>query len=172
MDRDRDTPEETRREPRGGTIAAGGTFTLWYGFMVGPVAWSLHLLLTYPLVPPVCPHGLEWVLHLVTAATALACVIGAVLSWRAWNRLKEEHRRAGDLAEARARAEAEAAAAAGRGPADDPAAAARDAALEVGGPGRLSPARARFMALGGVVLSGFFAVVIVIEGLPPFFGPC
>jgi hypothetical protein len=145
MGRDR----ETRREPTAGQRAAGGTFTLWYGFLVGPVAWSLHLLLTYPLVPQLCPHGLDWLLHVITAVTALACVVGVVLAWQAWNRLKEQGPRAGA----------------------DPAA-ARDAAWEVGGRGRLSASRARFMALGGIVLSGFFAVVIVIEGLPPFFGPC
>lgn len=55
---------------------------LWGGWVIGPVAWALHLMIGYLLVEPACRHGSVAALHAVTAATLLVALGGALLSWR------------------------------------------------------------------------------------------
>jgi hypothetical protein len=42
----------------------------------GPHWWATHLGLTYLVVPETCELGLEWTLHVITAGTALGCLVG------------------------------------------------------------------------------------------------
>jgi len=107
-----------RTEGMGGTEPAPpieGPVALAFGFLGGAVAWILHLGISYLLLPFVCGGGHEWVLHLLTAATAAMAGAATVLAWRA--------RRRG---------------------------------------GRIQG----FLALSGVLLSGFYLLLIVVEGLP------
>jgi hypothetical protein len=57
---------------------------LWSGWVVGPAAWSLHLMASYLLVEWVCLTDNEWALHAVTLATALLSAAGAWVAWRQW----------------------------------------------------------------------------------------
>jgi hypothetical protein len=107
---------------------------LWFALLGGPVAWSAHLLASYPLVRVACNANNEMILHSVTIVTVALAALAGFVGWREWHRLDRE-----------AESEAEA----------------------------LVLRRARFMALSGAVLGGFFAVVTIAEGLPVFFGdPC
>jgi hypothetical protein len=57
---------------------------LWTGWLVGPVAWTLHLMVSYLMVEWVCETGGEWALHAVTLATALMAAAGAWVAWGQW----------------------------------------------------------------------------------------
>jgi putative membrane protein len=46
---------------------------VWFGFLGGAVAWSLRLLVSYPLVPTVCETGWTWLQH----------AIALLFAWRA-----------------------------------------------------------------------------------------
>jgi len=100
---------------------------LAFGLLGGMVAWTLHLGLSYALVPFVCAADRTWVLHLLTGGTALMAGAAMAVSWRI-------HRR-GE-----------------RGTSDSPSA-------EGGGVGG-------FLTISGILLSGFFLLLILVEGLP------
>lgn len=54
-----------------------GRALLWFAFLGGPVAWSAHLLASYPLVPVACERASTLPLNLVTLATALVAAASA-----------------------------------------------------------------------------------------------
>lgn len=54
----------------------------WLGFLTGPAAWALHLVISYGLVEPICETGDIWVLHVTTAAMVALALAGAVLALR------------------------------------------------------------------------------------------
>lgn len=58
---------------------------LWVGWVIGPVAWALHLLISYVLVTWVCESGHHWTLHVTTLVTLVMSLIGAWLTWRQWS---------------------------------------------------------------------------------------
>jgi len=62
---------------------------LWAAWLAGPVAWTLHLNLSYVLVPWVCASGAPAVLHLVTLGSLLIAGVGAAMAWRVWRRSTE-----------------------------------------------------------------------------------
>lgn len=72
-----------------------GRLTLWFTFLGGPLAWSAHLLSSYPLVPLACERGSVVVLNLVTAGTAMVALAAAAAGYYALRRL----RRAGPAVE-------------------------------------------------------------------------
>jgi hypothetical protein len=107
---------------------------LWFALLGGPVAWSAHLLASYPLVPVACSAGTVMMLHGVTAVTVLIAAASGVVGWRERRRLRGSEPE-GDL--------------------------------------RIAHRRACFMAVSGIWLGGFFALVTLVEGLPVLFGdPC
>jgi hypothetical protein len=116
-----------RREPP----ASRGA--LWFAFLGGPIAWSAHLLASYPLVSVACRLGTTAPLHLITAATAALAAAAGITGIVAYRRVRH------------------------------------------GGPGGIGDAyaRARFMALSGLITGLFFTFVIFVEGLPPLLqDPC
>jgi hypothetical protein len=77
--------------------AASGTraasqWVLWLCLLVGPAAWTAHLLLSYVLVPVACATGLILLLHLVTLLTALATLAAAGVAYLGWEWLSEGQR--------------------------------------------------------------------------------
>lgn len=63
---------------------------LWFGFLAGPLGWTAHLLLSYPLVPLVCASGLEIILYLVSLVTMAVIVVGGFVTWRIWQRARKD----------------------------------------------------------------------------------
>jgi hypothetical protein len=55
---------------------------LWAGFYAGPVAWLLHLTLSFMLVPTARWIDSKALLHAISALTLLITAAGAVLCWR------------------------------------------------------------------------------------------
>ncbi len=124
-----------------GRGAAVGLVALWFGLLGGPVAWTLQLLVDYPLVAHYCfpdaakrivptidsLHLLVIVVSVLALALAVAALFTAVRSWRASG---------GEFGSARTTL--------------------TDAAPP--------PGRVRFMALGGILASSLTIVGIVIHG--------
>ena len=52
---------------------------LWYAVLGGPLAWTAHLLSSYPLVPWACDAGSVLMLHAITAG-AMAVALGAAVT--------------------------------------------------------------------------------------------
>lgn len=71
-------PVETRRRK------VLNPLLLWVGWVIGPVAWALHLLGSYVLVTWVCETGHHWTLHATTLVTLAMSLIGGWLAWRQW----------------------------------------------------------------------------------------
>jgi hypothetical protein len=55
---------------------------LWVPSTVPIAAWAVHLVGSSALARVACTHHLTWVLHVLTAATALVCVGCGVVAWR------------------------------------------------------------------------------------------
>lgn len=55
---------------------------LWFGVLAGPIAWTVHLLLSYALLPLACASGLLILLHAVTLATALVTAAAGFVAYR------------------------------------------------------------------------------------------
>jgi hypothetical protein len=116
-----------RREPPVPRLA------LWFALLGGPIAWSAHLLASYPLVSVACQLQTTAPLNLITAITATLAAAAGITGAVAHRRIGQD------------------------------------------GPGGLgdSYARARFMALAGLIAGAFFTFVILVEGLPPLLqDPC
>jgi hypothetical protein len=56
---------------------------MWFGFLAGPAAYGMQLLLGYALTPLAC-SSTKAPLHLLSAAAVGVVVTAAVLSFRAW----------------------------------------------------------------------------------------
>jgi len=69
-------------EPAVRPRAPVGPGRLLFGFFAGPVAWTLRLLVAYPLTPVACDLGTAMPLHLATGVFAAVAVAGLVVSWR------------------------------------------------------------------------------------------
>ncbi|MGQ7261235.1 hypothetical protein [Vreelandella sp. V005] len=62
------------------------TLPLWASWVLGPIAWALHLLGSYMLVPWVCETGHHWALHISTLLTLVVSLLGVWLAWRQWGK--------------------------------------------------------------------------------------
>ncbi|MBW3634144.1 MAG: hypothetical protein KY456_14055 [Chloroflexi bacterium] len=62
---------------------------LWFGVLGGPIAWSLHLVISYLLVRPVCWDGGILALHLISLGLVLTALAAAAVSWRQWRSARD-----------------------------------------------------------------------------------
>jgi hypothetical protein len=51
-------------------------------FLLGPVAWMLHLNVSYGLVPESCGRGTKLALHVVTIACVAIALIAFAMAWK------------------------------------------------------------------------------------------
>lgn len=82
----------------------GGIFALWAGLLLPPVAWALQQSTLYTMVPWACQTGHFFAMHLVSLASFALALLGALVSWRNWQRAGREQSdddRAGALARSR-----------------------------------------------------------------------
>lgn len=63
---------------------------VWYGLFAGPLAWTIHLMAAYALVPWVCDNGHGWILYLISF---LSLSIAATGGLAAWQNFKQSGRR-------------------------------------------------------------------------------
>ena len=72
---------------------------IWFGFVVGPVAWAAHLMGQAAFVRYACNDpGWHWALHLMTVVTAVPTIVGLALCMGVTRRLadgEDEPTRAG-----------------------------------------------------------------------------
>ena len=69
----------------------GLTPSLWFGLLLPPVLWSMHLLLAYSLVTYVQRHpDRHWVLHVSAIPFLVGVLIGGFISWRDYTRAGRE----------------------------------------------------------------------------------
>jgi hypothetical protein len=108
----------------------------WAGVFVGPLAWAAVLQTNYSMSYVACEQGGNWMLHL---AIAVAIVVIAVVAYAAWRVLPP-----------------------GMGSDTDGA----GSALLGADPERSALARARFVSLSALVLSAWFALVILAMDVP------
>jgi hypothetical protein len=55
---------------------------LWFGLLGAPLAWALHLVVSYPVVPLACATGSAVILHAITIITALVAACAGVIAWQ------------------------------------------------------------------------------------------
>ena len=70
-------------------MIAGGEVQkkLWYGVLIGPLAWKLQLVTNYALVSYTCWHRLEILNHATSLVFFLLAVSGAFVGWKVWHRV-------------------------------------------------------------------------------------
>jgi len=115
--------------------------TLWFGLLGGPIAWTLQLLIDYPLVAHYCfPDAARRIvptidsLHLIVSIVSVLALAGAVAAL--FTALRSWRVSGGDFGGERAQL------------------------TEAAPP----PGRVRFMSLGGILVSSLTIVGIVIHG--------
>ena len=59
-----------------------------------PLAWSVHLLLSYALVALACTTVNVWMLHAVTVGTLAPTLLAGLVAYRAWKRHRADAGRA------------------------------------------------------------------------------
>jgi hypothetical protein len=72
-----------------------GMAMLIFAMLAGPVAWSLRLMIAYPLVLLACNTGWEFLLYLVSGVTAAGAIAGGVVSRIVWRRARTQARARG-----------------------------------------------------------------------------
>ena len=70
-----------------GIPAEGRTPSLWFGLLLPPALWSVHLVLAYSLVTYVQRHpDRHWVLHVSAIPFLVGTLVAALVSWRDYTR--------------------------------------------------------------------------------------
>lgn len=54
------------------------------GMLAAPVAWLLHLAVSYALVGTTCRSGSAWIHHAVSAAALAIAIPGGWAAWKEW----------------------------------------------------------------------------------------
>lgn len=62
----------------------------WFALLGGPLAWTARLLLSYPLVPVICEHGGEILLHVIALVAALISLTAAIVGWHSWREAQRD----------------------------------------------------------------------------------
>lgn len=62
-----------------------GIATLVLGTLLPPVAWMLHLSVSFTVATALCDVSIQWVLHLLTAGTLAVSLTGGWLALRNWH---------------------------------------------------------------------------------------
>jgi hypothetical protein len=67
-------------------LGATTDLKLWAGILIGPIAWTIQLLLSYPIAQLTCHAGFASqhpaALHSISVAALIAIGGGAFLSWQ------------------------------------------------------------------------------------------
>jgi hypothetical protein len=58
------------------------------GFLAGPAAWGLNLMVNYSLVKPACAAGSAFILTVVSLIALAVTGAGGLVSWHCWQQLR------------------------------------------------------------------------------------
>ncbi len=67
--------------------AEANSLALWYGIVVGPVAWACCEAFNYMLTQHACSTGHFYVFNIISAITFLFALSGAGLAWTEFQKL-------------------------------------------------------------------------------------
>lgn len=67
-----------------------GIFLLWVGWIIGPLAWIIHLSASYLAPQWACASGDNERLYTLTGAMLLAAACGILMNWYCWRKLGKE----------------------------------------------------------------------------------
>lgn len=70
------------RESHSIASAIRSAFLVWYAVLGGVAAWTIHLMFLASFVQFSCNAGYTWVMHAVTAGTAVMTLVAMALSLR------------------------------------------------------------------------------------------
>jgi len=70
---------------------------LWFALLAGPIAWSIHELVSYAFVKVACQTGVVLILHLVTLATLALVGAGVYVALREYRPRIEPPRSTAEL---------------------------------------------------------------------------
>jgi hypothetical protein len=65
---------------------ATSALPFWLALLGGHLAWTAHLLLSFPLVPVVCATGWGVLPHVITGLAALVALSAVIVAFRYWER--------------------------------------------------------------------------------------
>ncbi len=57
-------------------------FALWWGILIGPLAWATDLGISYPIVQPLCAFNQAWGFHAISMCTLALAVSGVLVARR------------------------------------------------------------------------------------------
>jgi hypothetical protein len=57
-------------------------FALWWGILIGPLAWATDLGISYPITHSLCAFNIAWGFHAITLCTIALAVSGGVVARR------------------------------------------------------------------------------------------
>lgn len=57
-------------------------FALWWGILIGPLAWATDLGISYPITQSLCAFNHAWGFHAITVCTLALAVSGALVARR------------------------------------------------------------------------------------------
>lgn len=64
-----------------------GIVLLWVGLLAAPLAWALHLQVSYMLGALACADNPAWAFHLATAIALFVAAVGGGIAWWSWGRV-------------------------------------------------------------------------------------
>lgn len=67
-----------------------GIATLVLGTLLPPLAWMLHLSVSFTVATALCGSSIQWVLHLLTAGALAISLGGGLLAVRNWHATGED----------------------------------------------------------------------------------
>ena len=76
--------QEARREPEG--------FRLWFGTLGAAVAWFVHLIVVYVLVPVTCAISGPVAMYIASVALVAVALAGGFVALQSWRDMSEEER--------------------------------------------------------------------------------
>lgn len=76
--------QETRREPEG--------FRLWFGTLGAAVAWFVHLVVVYVLVPVTCAISGPVAMYVASVVLVAVALGGGFVALQSWRDMSEEER--------------------------------------------------------------------------------
>jgi hypothetical protein len=67
-------------------------FRLWFGTLGAALAWFVHLIVVYVLVPVTCRIGGPALMYIASAVLAGVAIAAGLVAWQSWRQMSDEAR--------------------------------------------------------------------------------